>query len=43
MSEAAKPEATWATVGAEPRVSATVIQTVGLKGWDGFCLIRVLD
>jgi predicted O-methyltransferase YrrM len=29
-------------VAAEPRVSATAIQTVGSKGWDGFCLIRVL-
>jgi predicted O-methyltransferase YrrM len=26
---------------AEPRVSATAVQTVGSKGWDGFCLIRV--
>jgi predicted O-methyltransferase YrrM len=25
----------------EPRVSATAVQTVGSKGWDGFCLIRV--
>jgi predicted O-methyltransferase YrrM len=29
-------------IAAEPRVSATAIQTVGSKGWDGFCLIRVL-
>ena len=28
-------------VAAEPRVSATAIQTVGLKGWDGFVLARV--
>ena len=28
-------------VAAEPRVSATAVQTVGTKGWDGFCLIRV--
>lgn len=28
-------------VAAEPRVTATAIQTVGLKGWDGFCLARV--
>jgi predicted O-methyltransferase YrrM len=28
-------------VAAEPRVSATAVQTVGSKGWDGFCLIRV--
>jgi predicted O-methyltransferase YrrM len=26
---------------AEPRVSATAVQTVGSKGWDGFALIRV--
>jgi len=30
-------------VAAEPRVSATAIQTVGRKGWDGFMLIRVLS
>jgi predicted O-methyltransferase YrrM len=29
-------------VAAEPRVEATAVQTVGSKGWDGFCLIRVL-
>jgi predicted O-methyltransferase YrrM len=29
-------------IAAEPRVTATAIQTVGSKGWDGFCLIRVL-
>jgi predicted O-methyltransferase YrrM len=29
-------------MAAEPRVSATAVQTVGSKGWDGFCLIRVL-
>ncbi len=29
-------------IAAEPRVSATAVQTVGSKGWDGFCLIRVL-
>jgi len=28
-------------VAREPRVSATAVQTVGSKGWDGFCLIRV--
>ena len=28
-------------VAAEPRVTATAIQTVGLKGWDGFVLARV--
>ena len=28
-------------VGAEPRVSATTIQTVGAKGYDGFMLILV--
>ena len=27
----------------EPRVSATAIQTVGSKGWDGFILARVND
>jgi predicted O-methyltransferase YrrM len=31
-----------AMIAAEPRVSATAVQTVGSKGWDGFCLIRVL-
>lgn len=30
-----------AMIAAEPRVSATAVQTVGSKGWDGFCLIRV--
>ncbi|MDB5451345.1 MAG: O-methyltransferase [Phenylobacterium sp.] len=29
-------------IGAEPRVTATAVQTVGAKGWDGFCLIRVV-
>jgi len=28
-------------VAAEPRVTATAIQTVGTKGWDGFLLARV--
>jgi len=28
-------------IAAEPRVAATAVQTVGAKGWDGFCLIRV--
>ncbi|THD57875.1 O-methyltransferase [Phenylobacterium sp.] len=28
-------------IAAEPGVSATAVQTVGSKGWDGFCLIRV--
>jgi predicted O-methyltransferase YrrM len=28
-------------IAAEPRVSATAVQTVGSKGWDGFCLVRV--
>lgn len=28
-------------IAAEPRVSATTIQTVGMKGYDGFTLIRV--
>lgn len=30
-------------IAAEPRVAATAVQTVGSKGWDGFCLIRVLS
>jgi predicted O-methyltransferase YrrM len=30
-----------AAVAAEPRVSATVIQTVGVKGYDGFAVILV--
>jgi predicted O-methyltransferase YrrM len=30
-------------VGAEPRVSATEIQTVGSKGYDGFAYVLVLD
>jgi predicted O-methyltransferase YrrM len=30
-------------VSAEPRVSATTIQTVGCKGYDGFTLALVLD
>lgn len=29
-------------VGADPRLSATVVQTVGAKGYDGFLLARVL-
>ncbi len=29
-------------IAAEPRVSATAVQTVGSKGWDGLALIRVL-
>ncbi|WP_457798826.1 O-methyltransferase [Methylocystis sp. S23] len=28
-------------VAAEPRVTATAIQTVGAKGWDGFLIARV--
>lgn len=28
-------------VAAEPRVSATAVQTVGSKGYDGFTLMRV--
>jgi predicted O-methyltransferase YrrM len=28
-------------IGAEPRLEATAIQTVGTKGWDGFVLARV--
>jgi hypothetical protein len=30
-----------ALVAAEPRVSATTIQTVGEKGYDGFAIILV--
>ncbi len=30
-------------VAAEPRVSATTVQTVGSKGYDGFTLIRMND
>ncbi len=29
-------------ITAEPRVSATTIQTVGSKGYDGFTLMRVI-
>jgi predicted O-methyltransferase YrrM len=29
-------------IGAEPRVSATAIQTVGIKGYDGFAIALVL-
>lgn len=28
-------------LGSEPRLEATVLQTVGAKGWDGFALARV--
>lgn len=28
-------------IGAEQRVTATIIQTVGVKGYDGFALLRV--
>jgi predicted O-methyltransferase YrrM len=31
------------SIGKDPRVAATVIQTVGSKGHDGFLLARVLD
>jgi hypothetical protein len=27
----------------EPRLSATALQTVGSKGWDGFVLARVIS
>lgn len=33
--------ALFAAVAAEPRVSATAVQTVGSKGWDGFLIARV--
>ncbi|MDH6137183.1 putative O-methyltransferase YrrM [Kitasatospora sp. MAA4] len=29
-------------IAAEPRVTATAVQTVGLKGYDGFTLVRVI-
>ena len=29
-------------LGNHPRLDATVIQTVGSKGWDGFALARIL-
>jgi hypothetical protein len=29
-------------MAAEPRLSATVLQTVGIKGYDGFALAVVL-
>jgi predicted O-methyltransferase YrrM len=32
-----------ALLGSDPRVDATVIQTVGTKGWDGFALALVVD
>jgi predicted O-methyltransferase YrrM len=28
-------------IAAEPRADACAVQTVGSKGWDGFCLVRV--
>jgi predicted O-methyltransferase YrrM len=28
-------------IAAEPRVEACAVQTVGSKGWDGFCVVRV--
>jgi len=30
-------------MAAEPRVSATAIQTVGAKGWDGLAMAVVLS
>ena len=30
-------------MGADPGLSATVIQTVGVKGWDGFAFALVLE
>jgi predicted O-methyltransferase YrrM len=30
-------------IGAEPRLEATAIQTVGVKGYDGFALLRVTE
>ena len=29
-------------IAAEPRVTATALQTVGSKGWDGFILATVI-
>ena len=28
-------------LGRDPRLDATAIQTVGIKGWDGFALARI--
>jgi predicted O-methyltransferase YrrM len=33
----------FAMLAAEPRVSATALQTVGRKGYDGFAIARVVD
>ena len=41
-SRIAGTRALYDTVAAEPRLSATVVQTVGSKGWDGF-LMAVVD
>lgn len=30
-------------VAAEPRLEATAVQTVGIKGWDGLAVCRVVD
>ena len=30
-------------LGAEPRLIATAVQTVGAKGWDGFAIALVTD
>ena len=30
-------------IKAEPRVDATAIQTVGIKGYDGMAILRVKD
>jgi len=30
-------------IASEPRLSATAIQTVGAKGWDGFAIAVVAD
>jgi hypothetical protein len=32
-----------ALISGEPRVAATAIQTVGVKGYDGFALAQVLS
>jgi predicted O-methyltransferase YrrM len=41
-STGAAARALFERVSAEPRVSATALQTVGSKGWDGFLLARVI-
>jgi predicted O-methyltransferase YrrM len=40
-ANAAGARALFDTIAAEPRVTATAIQTVGSKGWDGFAIALV--